>query len=57
MGVTSVLVSNGVNVGALRQGLTKYSENVNTSEKNKQKWRTKFSKNSNSSEKNENEEK
>lgn len=53
MGVTSILVGNGVTVGALRQGLTKYSENVNTSEKNKQKWRTKFSKNSSSSEQNE----
>ncbi|PQQ01091.1 magnesium-dependent phosphatase 1 [Prunus yedoensis var. nudiflora] len=31
MGVTSILVGNGVTVGALRQGLTKYSENVNTS--------------------------
>lgn len=50
MGVTSILVGNGVTVGALRQGLTKYSENVNTSEKNKQKWRTKFCKNSSSSE-------
>ncbi|XP_009366312.2 magnesium-dependent phosphatase 1 [Pyrus x bretschneideri] len=53
MGVTSILVDNGVNIGALRQGLTKYTENVNTSEKNKQKWRTKFSKSSSSSEKNE----
>ncbi|KAM2927942.1 hypothetical protein COP2_035244 [Malus domestica] len=53
MGVTSILVDNGVNIGALRQGLTKYTENVNTSEKNKQKWRTKFSKGSSSSEKNE----
>ncbi|XP_068321260.1 uncharacterized protein [Pyrus communis] len=52
MGVTSILVDNGVNIGALRQGLTKYTENVNTSEKNKQKWRTKFSKSSSSSEKN-----
>ncbi|KAB2634723.1 magnesium-dependent phosphatase 1 [Pyrus ussuriensis x Pyrus communis] len=53
MGVTSILVDNGVNIGALRQDLTKYTENVNTSEKNKQKWRTKFSKSSSSSEKNE----
>ncbi|KAF3435090.1 hypothetical protein FNV43_RR22177 [Rhamnella rubrinervis] len=53
MGVTSILVHNGVNLGALRQGLTDYSQNVNTSEKNKQRWRTKFSKNSTSSEKNE----
>lgn len=51
MGVTSILVGNGVNLGTLRQGLTDYSQNVNTSEKNKQRWRTKFSKNSSSSEK------
>ncbi|KAM5548371.1 hypothetical protein ABKV19_000008 [Rosa sericea] len=57
MGVTSILVNEGVNVEALRQGLTKYSENVNISEKNKQKWRTKFSQNSNSSKKNESEDK
>lgn len=36
MGVTSILVGKGVNLGALRQGLTKFAENVNTSEKNKQ---------------------
>lgn len=46
MGVTSILVGNGVNLGALRQGLTEYSQNVNKSEKNKQRWRTKFSKSS-----------
>ncbi|XP_024166109.1 magnesium-dependent phosphatase 1 [Rosa chinensis] len=57
MGVTSILVNEGVHIGALRQGLTKYSENVNISEKNKQKWRTKFSQNSNSSKKNESEDK
>lgn len=44
MGVTSILVNNGVNLGALRQGLTKFSQNWNTSEKNKQRWQTKFSK-------------
>ncbi|KAL6211419.1 hypothetical protein ACLB2K_016645 [Fragaria x ananassa] len=54
MGVTSMLVNKGVTVGALRQGLTKYSENVNISERNKQKWRTKFSQNSNVSEKSSN---
>ncbi|GMY38994.1 magnesium-dependent phosphatase 1 [Fagus crenata] len=53
MGVTSILVGNGVNLGALRQGLTKFSENWNTVEKNKQKWRTKFSQNPESSNKNE----
>ncbi|KAJ7946785.1 magnesium-dependent phosphatase 1-like [Quillaja saponaria] len=49
MGVTSILVNDGVNLGALREGLTKFSENWNASEKNKQKWRTKFSKNPNTS--------
>ncbi|PON37510.1 Magnesium-dependent phosphatase-1 type [Parasponia andersonii] len=53
MGVTSILVGNGVNLGALRQGLTEYNENANTSEKNKQRWLKKFSGNSSSSEKNE----
>ncbi|GLT26104.1 hypothetical protein SLA2020_011910 [Shorea laevis] len=50
MGVTSILVGNGVNLGALRQGLTEFAENWNASQKNKQKWITKFSQNSNSSE-------
>ncbi|EEF39745.1 magnesium-dependent phosphatase 1 [Ricinus communis] len=50
MGVTSILVSNGVNLGALRQGLTRFSQNVNTIQKNKQKWQ-KFSQNSKSAEK------
>ncbi|KDP29975.1 hypothetical protein JCGZ_18742 [Jatropha curcas] len=45
MGVTSILVGKGVNLGALRQGLTEFTQNVTTSEKNKQKW-LKFSKNS-----------
>ncbi|KAK4252747.1 hypothetical protein QN277_014297 [Acacia crassicarpa] len=44
MGVTSILVGNGVNLGALREGLTRFSQNRNTSEKNKQKWMTKYSK-------------
>lgn len=55
MGVTSILVSNGVNLGALRQGLTEYSKNLNTSEKNKQRWLKKYAGNSSSSEKNEKE--
>jgi magnesium-dependent phosphatase 1 len=53
MGVSSILVGNGVNLGALREGLTKFSENWNTVEKNKQKWRTKFSQNPESSNKKE----
>ncbi|KAG8650415.1 magnesium-dependent phosphatase 1 [Manihot esculenta] len=50
MGATSILVGNGVNLGALRQGLTKFSQNVITSEKNKQRW-LKFSQKSDSSKK------
>ena len=53
MGVTSILVDNGVNLGALRQGLTEYSKNVESSEKNKQRWVKKYAGNSSSSEKNE----
>ncbi|KAH6773220.1 Haloacid dehalogenase-like hydrolase superfamily protein [Perilla frutescens var. hirtella] len=45
MGVTSILVGNGVNLGALRQGLSKFSQNQ---EKNKQGRRNR-SKNSSSS--------
>lgn len=52
MGVTSVLVDNGVNLGALRQGLTNYAQNVNKIEKNKKKW-IKYTQNSTSSEKTE----
>ena len=52
MGVTSILVGNGVNHGALREGLTKFSENWNMVEKNKQKWK-KFSQNPESSDKKE----
>ncbi|KAK4563770.1 hypothetical protein RGQ29_006051 [Quercus rubra] len=52
MGVTSILVGNGVNLGALREGLTKFSENWNMVEKNKQKWK-KFSQNPESSDKKE----
>ena len=50
MGVTSILVDNGVNLGALRQGLTEFSQNASTSEKNKQRWQ-KYSQNPNSSKK------
>ncbi|CAI0401100.1 unnamed protein product [Linum tenue] len=42
MGVTSILVGNGVNLGALREGLTRFSQNTNAVEKNKQRWK-KFS--------------
>lgn len=49
MGVTSILVGNGVNLGALREGLTRFSQNWNASEKNKQKWMTKYSKKADSS--------
>ncbi|XP_050209037.1 uncharacterized protein LOC126659744 [Mercurialis annua] len=52
MGVTSIRVGNGVNLGALRQGLTKFSQNVEAVEKNKQRW-WKFSQTSKSSEKKE----
>lgn len=49
MGVTSVLVGNGVNLGAFQQGLTMFSQNANTAEKNLKRWRTKYSKQSKSS--------
>lgn len=52
MGATSILVDNGVNLGALQEGLTKFSENRKTAEKNKQKWLAKYSQNPNSSDKN-----
>ncbi|KAJ6420714.1 hypothetical protein OIU84_028134 [Salix udensis] len=52
MGVTSILVDNGVNLGALRQGLTEFSQNASRSEKNNQSWQ-KYSQNPNSSEKKE----
>lgn len=52
MGVTSILVGNGVNLGALREGLTKFSKNLESIEKNKQKWLKKYTQNSDSSEKN-----
>ncbi|KZV39163.1 Magnesium-dependent phosphatase [Dorcoceras hygrometricum] len=40
MGVTSILVENGVNLGAFRQGLSSFSQNKSLLEKNKQRWRT-----------------
>ncbi|GAU24075.1 hypothetical protein TSUD_388680 [Trifolium subterraneum] len=43
MGVTSILVDDGVNLGALSQGLTQFSRNWNTSQKNKQKWLSNYS--------------
>ncbi|OWM87726.1 magnesium-dependent phosphatase 1 [Punica granatum] len=49
MGVTSVLVGNGVNLGAFRQGLTMFAQNTATAEKNLKRWRTKFSQQSKSS--------
>ncbi|CAA2976103.1 magnesium-dependent phosphatase 1 [Olea europaea subsp. europaea] len=49
MGVTSILVHNGVNLGALRQGLTKFTQNLESSERNKQRWQN-FSRKSSSSE-------
>ncbi|KAL6571235.1 hypothetical protein OROHE_002878 [Orobanche hederae] len=36
MGVTSILVGNGVNMGALREGLSKFAQKQFPSEKNKQ---------------------
>ncbi|KAK6143664.1 hypothetical protein DH2020_024012 [Rehmannia glutinosa] len=50
MGVTSILVDDGVDLGALRQGLSKFSQNRSLLEKNKQRWRI-FSQKSTSSEK------
>ncbi|XAR53022.1 Protein-tyrosine-phosphatase [Bertholletia excelsa] len=35
MGVTSILVGNGVNLGALKQGLTKFSQNWGSNKKGK----------------------
>lgn len=51
MGVTSILVNNGVNLGAFQKGLTEFSKTVEASEKNKERWVKKFSKSSKSSEK------
>ncbi|KAL2476854.1 Haloacid dehalogenase-like hydrolase (HAD) superfamily protein [Forsythia ovata] len=39
MGVTSILVGDGVNLGALRLGLSKFSENLSSIQRNKQRWR------------------
>jgi magnesium-dependent phosphatase 1 len=52
MGATSILVDKGINLRALQEGLTRFSENLKTTEKNKQKWLKKFSQNPNSSDKN-----
>ncbi|KAK4747850.1 hypothetical protein SAY87_014436 [Trapa incisa] len=49
MGVTSLLVGNGVNLGAFRQGLVMHSQNAETAEKNLNRWRTKYSQQSKSS--------
>ncbi|GAA0163673.1 phosphatase [Lithospermum erythrorhizon] len=38
MGVTSILVNRGVNLDALKQGLTKFSKHLTSIEKNKEKW-------------------
>ncbi|KAK4378564.1 hypothetical protein RND71_000426 [Anisodus tanguticus] len=43
MGVTSILVGKGVNLGALRQGLSEFVQKTASVEKNKERWR-KFSK-------------
>lgn len=43
MGVTSILVGDGVTLGAFRQGLTEFSQNHISIEKNKQVWRNKYS--------------
>ncbi|XP_059447001.1 uncharacterized protein LOC132178575 [Corylus avellana] len=53
MGATSILVDKGINLTALQEGLTRFSENWKTVEKNKQKWLKKFSQNPNSSDQNE----
>ncbi|MBA0687987.1 hypothetical protein Goari_005798, partial [Gossypium aridum] len=37
MGVTSIYVDNGVNLRALRRGLTQFTENQNASDKNQRK--------------------
>jgi len=37
LGVTSILVRNGVNLGAFRDGLTKFSQNKDASKKNRPK--------------------
>ncbi|KAL0454349.1 UNVERIFIED_CONTAM: Magnesium-dependent phosphatase 1 [Sesamum latifolium] len=48
MGVTSILVDDGVNLEAFRQGLSKFSQNRSSLERNKQRWRN-FSQKSSSS--------
>lgn len=49
MGATCVYVGNGVNLGALRQGLSSFAQKRSALEKNKQRWRG-FSQKSSSSE-------
>ncbi|KAL2231492.1 magnesium-dependent phosphatase 1-like [Sesamum indicum] len=48
LGVTSILVDDGVNLEAFRQGLSKFSQNRSSLERNKQRWRN-FSQKSSSS--------
>ncbi|KAL8540521.1 hypothetical protein ACS0TY_001956 [Phlomoides rotata] len=50
MGVTCILVRDGVDLEALRQGLSKFSQNRSLLEQNKQRWRN-FSQKSTSTEK------
>ncbi|VFQ78241.1 unnamed protein product [Cuscuta campestris] len=38
MGVTSILVSSGVNIAALKEGLSKFLQNLASLEKNKERW-------------------
>ncbi|CAH9084624.1 unnamed protein product [Cuscuta epithymum] len=38
MGVTSILVNNGVNIVALKEGLTCFKQNFASLEKNKERW-------------------
>nr|AFK43852.1 unknown [Lotus japonicus] len=49
MGVTSILVGNGVNLGSLTEGLAQFARNWNASQKNKQKWLTDYSNKPNTS--------
>ncbi|KAL3538711.1 hypothetical protein ACH5RR_002077 [Cinchona calisaya] len=50
MGVTSILVRKGVTLSSLREGLSKFSQNLASVRRNKQKW-LKFSQKSGSPEK------
>ncbi|GFQ08355.1 magnesium-dependent phosphatase 1 [Phtheirospermum japonicum] len=49
MGVTSILVGDGVDLGALKRGFSKFLQNRSSLEKNKQRWQN-FSQKSTSSE-------